>query len=153
MIRAIRALAPARARSRTISALAHVLGPAFGWPRLIGEVRFPGFSFIYSTQPACGGGSSAVRRPRSPCDGACSAAWHAGALPTGWWFALVLPRRARRRPRSRPAASTDPIRRIKPRPSRHRGSVRSAGAGCLRRSVTLQLSTIEPSLAAITGRW
>jgi len=66
MIRAIRALAPARARSRTISALAHVLGPAFGWPRLIGEVRFPGFSFVYSTQPACGGGSSRSEDHEAP---------------------------------------------------------------------------------------
>ena len=49
-----------------------------------------------------------------------------------------LPRRARRRPRSPGVRATDPVRRIKPRPcpsGRRPGGARSAGAGCLRRSV------------------
>ena len=69
---------------------------------------------------------------RRPCDGACSACLICrGAGPPLRRWALVLPRRAGRRPRSSIARSTDPVRPIEPRPSRSPGASRSAGAGCL----------------------
>ena len=80
----------------------------------------------FGAQPARGGGRSG-RRPMLPCDGRPKARPRLqGAGPPVRADDPFLPRHARRRPRG---GCPDPVRRIKPRPSR---DVRSAGAGCLR---------------------
>ena len=77
-------------------------------------------------QPARGGGRSGRCWPTLPCDGRPKARpGPQGVRPPVRADDPFLPRHARRRPRG---GCPDPVRRIKPRPSR---AVRSAGAGCL----------------------